>query len=58
MTRERIETWLSVGDRLVLWGLVAALAAAFLWHDRLAELSSPTLISPVCVDVPTKKGER
>ena len=54
MSRERIETLLTVGDRLVLWGVVVALIALFWWHDKEAETNSPTLIAPACVTVATK----
>ena len=54
MTAERLNAWLSVGDRVCLWILVLGLAALFAWHDREAELNSPTLIAPACVTVPTK----
>lgn len=51
---ERISLWLSVGDRVCLWTLALALVALFIWHDRVADIDSPTLVAPACVTVSTK----
>lgn len=54
MTADRLNTILSVGDRICLWLLVLGLAGAFIWFAVDADRNSPTLISPVCVDTPSK----
>lgn len=52
-TIERVNVWLNVGDRLVLWVGLLALIALFWWHDQESETNSPTLISPTCVTTST-----
>ncbi len=54
MAADRLNTILSVGDRICLWLLVLGLAGAFIWFAVDADRNSPTLISPVCVDTPSK----
>ncbi len=54
MTAERLNAALAVGDRLVLWVLVLGLAGVLAWFAVDADRPSPTLIAPVCYDVPAK----
>lgn len=59
MTPERLNHFLSIGDRLVLWLLAVGLAGAFVWHDYEAEHNSPLTLdpSPACYVVPAPKGK-
>jgi len=51
---QRLNAVLAVGDRICLWVLVLGLAGVLAWFAGDADRHSPTLIAPVCVDVPAK----
>ena len=57
MTHERLNAVLAIGDRVCLWILVAGAAWTLSFIATQAELHSPTLIAPICIDVPTKAAK-
>ncbi len=55
MSESRVNVWLAIGDRVVLWVIAITLLGAFIWHDVEAEQNSPTLIAPICIDAKAVK---